>query len=404
MIFYEIIQYALIAAGGSLIGYQFILSVFAFKTKELENFETERQRKFAVFIPAHNEEEVIAKTLYSLFGLIYPVNLYDIIVVADNCTDKTAKIASNLGVRVLERSNEKERGKGYALRWAFDKVLNGDKKYDACVVLDADSLISGNFLEVMNYYLENGSEVIQSSDLVIPQPGAWSSESTRIGFLLYNYVKPMGRKALGLDMGLRGNGMCFSADVLKRHPWQAWSLTEDLEYGLFLMLKGIKIEFAPEANIWAQMPVNAKNAESQRTRWEMGRYPLIEKYSPQLLKAFFTKGSFKYLDTLLELITPPLVNLLLFVVFMFLLNGSLWLLGLETFTFTWIWLLITLTGGLYLLLGLIASGADKQLYKSILYIPVYVFWKVKVYVTALWKGRNKQWIRTTRETAEKYNQ
>ena len=401
MILYEIIQYILIATGGGLIAYQLLLTLFAFRSKEVVDFATSGKRKFVVVIPAHNEEEVISKTLYSLFGLIYPVTQYDIVVVADNCTDKTAKISRSLGAKVLERYNDEKRGKGYALSWAFNEIQQWEENYDAYVVLDADSLISGNFLEVMNYYLENESQAIQSSDLVIPHPGAWSSESIRIGFLLYNYVKPMGRKALNFDMGLRGNGMCFSEAVVRNHPWKAWSLTEDLEYGLYLMLNDVKIDFAPEANIWAQMPVQAKNAESQRTRWEMGRYPLIKKYSGKFLKKFFTKGSFKYLDTFLELISPPLVNLLLFIVMMFTLNTGLWLLGLETLAFAWIWLAITIMGALHLLFGMLAAGADKQMYKSILYIPMYVFWKVKVYGTALFKGRSQQWIRTTRETLEK---
>src|SRR5690554_3316666 len=134
MIFYETLQYILITAGGSLITYQFILSVFAFRSKETEDFETDRKRKFVIVIPAHNEEAVIAKTLYSLFGLIYPVNLYDIVVVADNCTDKTAKIAANIGATVLERSHDTKLGKGFALRWAFDQILEWDQQYESVVI------------------------------------------------------------------------------------------------------------------------------------------------------------------------------------------------------------------------------------------------------------------------------
>lgn len=397
---YIIIQYILVIAGGGLVAYQLLLSIFALFAKTSTSFTAERNRKFVIVIPAHNEEQVIAKTLYSLFGMVYQRNLYDLVVVADNCTDNTAKIARKLGAKVLERTNDEKRGKGYALRWGFDQILEWEENYEAVVVLDSDSLISGNFLEVMNYYLEKGSKVIQSSDLVIPQPGAWSSESIRIGFLLYNYVKPMGRKLLGFDMGLRGNGMCFSADILKEHPWKAWSLTEDVEYGLSLLMKGIKIDFAPEANIWAQMPVKAENAESQRTRWEMGRYPIIKKYAPGLLKRFITKASFKYFDAFIELITPPLVNLLLFVVSMLVLNFSLWLFGLLPLTFSWIWLAITMMGVLYLFVGLIAAGADKQMYKSIFYIPLYVLWKLKVYVIAGAKGKDQNWVRTTRESEE----
>lgn len=400
MIIYEIIQYTLIALGGGLLGYQMLLSLLALKGKEIEDFQTDRKRKFVVVIPAHNEEKDIAKTLYSLFSLVYPKNLFNLVVVADNCTDQTARIARKLGAKVLERTHKEKRGKGYALRWAFDQILDWDENYEGIIVLDSDSLISGNYLEVMNYYIENGSKVIQSSDLVLPQPGAWSSESIRIGFLLYNYVKPVGRKVLGLEMGLRGNGMCFTPEILRAYPWKAWSLTEDVEYGLSLILKGVHIDFAPEANVWAQMPVKAKNAESQRERWEMGRYPIIKKYAPQLMKGFFSRRVFKNVDAFIDLVTPPLVNLLLFVIIMIVLNLTLALAGVISFTFTWIWIGIAVMGLLHLFIGMFAAGADWQMYKSIFYIPAYVLWKIKVYFTRWMKGNERQWIRTTRDAGK----
>jgi cellulose synthase/poly-beta-1,6-N-acetylglucosamine synthase-like glycosyltransferase len=393
----NIIHYGLAMVLGGLLGYQVILSLLALTVKEVRDFHTHKKRKFAILIPAHNEEKIITKTLYSLFGLVYPKKLYDLIVIADNCTDQTAKLARNLGAKVMERHNPDERGKGFALRWAFDQLLKEEEHYDAIVVFDSDSLVSGNYLDVMNYYLEKGARVIQSSDLVIPQPEAWSSEATRIGFLLYNYVKPLGRKALGLGVGLRGNGMCFTPEVLREVPWEAWSLTEDLEYGLNLLLQNVHTEFAPEAYVWAQMPKVPKNAETQRTRWEMGRYPIIKKYSPRLFTAFIKRGAIKYLDALIELITPPLVNTLLVVMIILLLTVAGWLVGWFSIGLIWIWSGITLLGGLHLLLGLIVVGADHHLLKSLIYIPRYAFWKMALYVRKWANQDNKNWVRTTRE-------
>lgn len=397
MAVHAVIQYILAAMAGIIIGYQMLLSFLALRGKMIKNFNTVKYRRFAIVIPAHNEEKVISKTIYSLFSLIYPKTLFDVFVVADNCTDNTAKIAKKLGAVVLERNHETKRGKGYALRWAFDKILNGNYNVDAIVVFDADSLISGNYLKVMNYYLEKGSQVIQSSDLVLPKSGAWSSETIRIGFLLYNYVKPMGRKVLGLDMGLRGNGMCFSVDVLRKNPWEAWSLTEDVEFGLILLLRKIRIRFAPEATVMARMPANAKNAESQRKRWEIGKFPIIRKYTPKLLAAFFRTGSPRYLDAFIDLMTPPLVNTLLMVVLMIILNVVLAVVGLISPIFTWIWLGIFGMGILHLLVGLYAAGADKNIYKSLLFIPIYVLWKIKLYLKALTTPNNGVWVRTKRE-------
>lgn len=393
----EVLFLTLFIGIAPLVGYQFILSLLALNAKKLTQFESNSKRKFALVVPAHNEEKIISKTIYSLSGLIYPKNCYDIFVIADNCTDNTANLARSLGANVLERTHKKNKGKGYALRWAFDQILGYDDAYDAIIVVDADSLISGNYLQVMNYYLDKGSRVIQSSDLVLPEPGNWSIEATRIGFLLHNYVKPLGRKVLNFNMGLRGNGMCFSADVLKEVPWKAWSLTEDLEYGLILMLKGIKIDFAPEATVFAQMPVEAKNAESQRSRWELGRLQIIKMYTMKFLGKSIRKRSASLFDVFIDLITPPFVNMMLLVMISLAAVLGLWFMGFVATYHLILWVLLAFIGIAYFFTGMYVAGADKNLYKSLLHLPVYIFWKIKVYVNAFRKGKEVDWIRTERD-------
>ncbi len=392
----EIIFLSLFVSISPLLGYQFFLGLIALKAKKIESFETSSNRKFAIVVPAHNEEKIIAKTIYSLSGLIYPKRNYDVFVIADNCNDSTANLARSLGANVLERHNKEKTGKGYALRWAFDILLE-ENEYDAIVVVDADSLISGNYLEVMNYYLENNSRVIQSSDLVLPEPGNWSIESTRIGFMLYNYVKPLGRKVLNFNMGLRGNGMCFKSEVLKDVPWQAWSLTEDVEYGLVLLLNGIKIDFAPEATVFAQMPTEAKNAESQRSRWEMGRYQIVQRYTLKFLYQSIKKRSASFFDVFVDLITPPFVNMMLIIVALFLAVTILWYLEVVALIHFLMWGFLLLLGFAYLFIGLHVGGADKDLYKSLLHLPYYIYWKMRVYGRAFKKGKESKWIRTERD-------
>lgn len=393
----EIIFLSLFVSISPLLGYQFFLGLLAIKAKKIEDFKTTSNRKFAILVPAHNEEKIIAKTIYSLSGLIYPKKNYDVFVIADNCTDNTANLARSLGAKVIERFNKKEIGKGYALRYAFDKLLAEDE-YDAIIVVDADSLISGNYLEVMNYYLENNSRVIQSSDLVLPDPGNWSIESTRIGFMLYNYVKPLGRKMLNFNMGLRGNGMCFRTDVLKEVPWQAWSLTEDVEYGLVLLLNGIRIDFAPEATVYAQMPTEPKNAESQRSRWEIGRYQIIRRYTLKFLYQAIKKRSASFFDVFIELVTPPFVNMMLMVVALFFIVIFAWYWGFVSLMHAVMWGILVAVGFAYLFVGLYVGGADKSLYKSLLHLPFYIYWKVRLYTRVLRRGKESKWIKTERDS------
>ncbi|MCH8567114.1 MAG: glycosyltransferase family 2 protein [Balneolales bacterium] len=393
----EIILFILFFTLTPLLGYQFVLSLLALNAKIQTRFESSIIRKFALIVPAHNEEKIIAKTIYSLSGLVYPKNAYNIYVIADNCSDNTASLARSLGVNVLERTSVTDKGKGYALRWAFDKIAAYNESYDAIIVVDADSLISGNYLEVMNSYLDKGSQVIQSSDLVLPEPGNWSVEATRIGFLLHNYVKPLGRKVLGFNMGLRGNGMCFASEVLKEVPWKAWSLTEDLEYGLILILHGIKIDFAPEATVLAQMPVEAKNAESQRSRWELGRFQIIKMYTRKFLSQAYKKRSASYFDVFIDLITPPFVNMMLLVMLLLSLVFGLWLLDIVGTLHLVLWALLATLGLAYFFIGMYVARADRDLYMSLIHLPLYILWKVKVYFKAYKKGKEENWIRTERD-------
>ncbi len=397
MIIITILQAIIFSIIALFICYVFTLSIFALFNKKKRDFTAERYRKFAIVIPAHNEELLISQTLYSLFSLIYPKNKYDVFVIADNCTDQTAQIATSIGATVLERNHETLKGKGHALRFAFSEILNKNE-FEGIVVFDADSQISGNYLCVMNHYMENGSRVIQSSDLVQPQPGVWSSEMTRIGFTLYNLVRPLGRNFLKLSMGLRGNGMCFHPQVLKNIPWEAYSLTEDIEYGILLMLKGEHIQFAPEATVTAKMPENSKNAESQRERWEIGRYPIIARYSFPLIKKFLRTGKITYLDTFTDLIMPPMVNLMIVILIFSVLNLIPAIFGFGHFLlFTILWGALFLLSIIHLLIGFKAADVDRDLYKALVHVPKYAIWKLMLYLKAFSNGKQENWVRTARE-------
>ena len=145
----------------------------------MTSFETPVLRKFAVLVPAHNEELNIERTLRNLQSMDYPREKYSIHVVADNCTDKTAAIARMNGAVVLERTNPSLRGKGHALRWSFDQLLKEETGFDAFVIIDADSIVRPSYLRILNYYLHRGAAALQSSDLVEPQPDSCPKPALR---------------------------------------------------------------------------------------------------------------------------------------------------------------------------------------------------------------------------------
>ncbi len=361
-------------------------------------------RRFAVLVPAHNEESGIERTLRSLKSVNYNPGLFDVIVIADNCTDRTAEISRTVGVKVLERTNTVLLGKGYALKWCIEKLIGSEDNYDAFAIVDADSVVSENLLSVLNSYLEDGAECIQTSDLVVPQPGAWSPEMIRVAFILHNYVRPLGRKAIGCGPGLNGNGMCFSRGLLKEKPWESFSRAEDLERYLQLTLVNVKVHFAPEAVVYATMPTDSASAGSQRKRWEMGRLPLLKKYSKALLAVSLRRRSFVALDALIELVTPAFVNMFVLTGTVFLVNVLLVAVGLQ-------WLNTpALLSGLVVLLelfhvvgGLGAARADSGAYMALVNLPKYAFWKAGIYLKTVLKGDDKGWVRTARDPVRREN-
>jgi len=392
------LEIALCLSFGFFMVYLASLSIIALFGRTRSSFEAARTRRFAVVVPAHNEETAIGRTVESLVGMKYPRDRFDVIVVADNCTDRTAQIARGAGAIVLERSDPTLRSKGHALRWCFDRILEEGKGYDAVAVIDADSIADANFLAVMNLYLDRGAKAIQSSDLVAPMPGSWNSEIIRFGFTLYNYVRPLARKVLHCSAGVRGNGMCFSSELLRQVPWNTYSLNEDLEYGLILLLEGTVVEFAPEAKVLATMPTTSGNARSQRSRWERGRFPVIKRYAPRLIASGLTSFSLPRVDAFIDLMIPPFVNLFGGVVIISAVHLTLWAAGLlSSPALAVLWGIFVLCGFVHVFVGLYAAKADAMLYKAFFYIPRYAFWKLALYVGLVRGEKSTDWVRTTRE-------
>lgn len=285
--------------------YYFAISVFGwFKRKEVpaENFQP--VNKFAVIVAAHNEERVIADIIKSLKRLKYPTSMYDIFVIADNCEDDTALIARENGARVFERFDKVKKGKGHSLEWMFKKLFEMEKKFDAICILDADNLVSSNFLMEMNKQLCQGHKVIQGYlDSKNPND-SWVSGSYSISYWLSNRLFQLPRHYLGLNCALGGTGFVMSYDVLKEIGWGATCLTEDLEFSMRLVLKGLRVSWAHEAIIYDEKPLKLPQSWKQRKRWMQGHSDCAQRFFKDVMVKAFKDRSMVAFDAALYLIQP----------------------------------------------------------------------------------------------------
>jgi cellulose synthase/poly-beta-1,6-N-acetylglucosamine synthase-like glycosyltransferase len=353
-----------------------------------------RRLRFEVTVPAHNEAPVIERTLRSLLAIDWPADGFQVWVVADNCDDETAAIARAAGARVLERNDAQRRGKGYALDYAF--TCSRERGWaDALVVVDADAEVSPNLLEACAARIEQGAEAVQVHYGVLNPMVSWRTRLMTIAKASFHIVRSRAREHLGVSCGLRGNGWCVTHRLLEQVPYRAYSLTEDVEYGIELGRAGFRVHYADEAHSDAEMVSSEKTARKQRQRWESGRFQLIRSKAPLLFAEAWRRRSKVCLDLALDLVVLPLSYVALNV-------GALLLLAVPAAAWggpaqgaaLGVALACAASLVLYVLRGWQLSGIGLRGLLDLLGAPLFLGWKLLLLLSG---NRSGEWVRTQRE-------
>jgi len=272
------------------------------------------QKTFAVIVAAHNEEQVIGQLIDNLHNLEYPKELYDIYVIADNCTDNTPQIAEQAGAIVCQRNNLEKVGKGFAMEWMFAKLFELERKYDAVAIFDADNLVHPRFLLEMNNRLCKGDKLVQGYLDAKNPYDTWVSGTFAIAFWVIDHIWHLAKTNIGLSSVLGGTGMCITTDVLKKHGWGATCLTEDMEFTMKSLVEGIKTTWAHDAIVYDEKPLTFKQSWNQRKRWAQGQFDVAHRFIPKMLKAGIQQRDIRILDGCLHLLQPHFLILSTFFV------------------------------------------------------------------------------------------
>lgn len=385
---FSIILLALYAGGVTV--YLVALTFAACRFKKKVRLDADPMR-IGILIPAHDEEGQIGAAIQGVRLTRYSPALYEIWVIADNCSDGTAGKASETGARVFERADPTNPGKGQALDW----FLNGHREVygavDAVVVMDADTVMGVDFLDEAARSLSvTGIDVVQGYYGVSNPEASWRTALMTAALCVFHHLRPAGRNRLGATAGLKGNGMAFRTEILSRYGWPAHSVVEDVEFGVKLLLDGIKVHYNPDAVVYGEMAESGRQAESQRRRWEGGRVAVLRRYGLPLARKFIVRLEFCYLDCLLDLITPPL-SLLVLMVGALCLFGLLFLPGVLPFA------LLALAGlAFYVFAGLLQKKVSWRVWGYLATTPFYIAWKLPLYWKLLRGSGDVRWTRTER--------
>jgi cellulose synthase/poly-beta-1,6-N-acetylglucosamine synthase-like glycosyltransferase len=375
------------------------LGCLALLARRRSNMPGASSTRFDIIVPAHNEETGIEETVRSLRALDYPADLFRILVIADNCTDRTAELARGAGAIVVERFDAVKRGKGYALSLAYEKSLT-EGFADAVVVVDADTVVTPNLLSAFSRRFEEGAQAVQAEYAVAVGTESWRSRLMVIAFTLFHAVRSSARERLGLSAGLRGNGMAFAVDLLRRIPSRAYSIVEDVEYGCEIGLNGVRVVYAEDAVVMSEMPTTGGAARSQRERWEGGRMRLVREYVPKLIARGLREGSGVKLDLAADLLVPPLATLGLANVLGLGLSGLLYVFGNAGPALVVLWTVSLLALVAYVARGAVMARVGPRVILDLAWAPVYAVWKL----TLLFRRRKtsrSEWVRTQRSPSPK---
>lgn len=372
-----------------------IETLCALKAREgVGPIEGHRPRGFrvAVLIPAHDEEHGIAATAS---GIVRQLTSSDrCIVVADNCTDATAKRARATGVETIIRTDPQRRGKGYALDFGVQYLANDPP--NMVVIVDADCRLGPQTIDALAVCVVRNRRPSQAFNVVLLPPNP-DTKRRIAGFswILKNHVRPAGLAALGLPCQLMGTGMAIPWEAIVSIDLASGDTVEDVRMGLDLAAAGFAPIFCPEACVESDFPPTERGIAIQRERWESGSLRMTFKVAPVMFLRGLLTLNLPLAAMAADLMVPPLIMLLLALMVGLVLSSILAIAGgaiLPAMIFCSSMLMLTLA----LIIAWVRFGRNVLLAQDIFTLPGLSFRKLGQYAT-MWRGRGAGWIRTDRK-------
>lgn len=258
-------------------------------TADAPDLEKRPTSQVIVLVPAHNEEEAIEETIESLHAQTRPLDR--IIVVCDNCTDRTEEIVGTLDCEMF-RSKDNTQKKAGALNQALKPLYSSLSDEDMVLVMDADSILDEHFVERAIAVLDTDPQIGAVSAAYIGKklPGFL----TMMQRIEYAHERRRVRRRRARVTCLSGTAVVFKMGALqhllsergravpgrreKPEAYLSISLTEDFEITLALMHLGYKPISPRECVSHTDLMPTVSMLWSQRLRWQRGTLETLRLY------------------------------------------------------------------------------------------------------------------------------
>lgn len=367
--------------------YYLIIAICAFKKEKIKFCDTIKN-KFAIIIPARNEEIVIGNLISSLNSQNYPKDKYDIFVLPNNCIDDTEKVSREFNAQIINCKDQIMNSKGDVLRYAF-KFLK-DKDYNAYLVFDADNVVHPNFINEINKFLCSGFSVVQGYRDSKNPSDTWISSSHSLHYIIQNFFMNKSRMNINKSCFINGTGFMISKEFLDENGYNFSTITEDIELTVNCGLKKEKIGFAQNAITYDEQPMDFWVSWKQRKRWSVGTLQCLKIYYSQILEGVLKNKNFENIDSIMFLIAPIVqligtFNCILQIIIGILVGANVNYLSKVILLILWYIINIIFTVGIVK----INQKPIKNYIKGIIFLPLFYLSWVPINVLALFERKTK---------------
>ena len=344
--------------------------------------------RVAVVVPAHDESGGIAATVRAIRAQLGAADR--VLVVADNCSDATAEVASANGAEVVVRNDAERRGKGYALDFGVRHLEPSPP--DVVVIVDADCELHAGSVDRLARLCARTQRPAQALDLMrAPEGAGLKARIAEFAWVVKNQVRPLGCLRLGLPCQLMGTGMAFPWPVLRDAPLASGHIVEDLRLGLDLAAVGSAPVFCPDALVTSQFPSHAQGVAEQRARWEQGHVGVIVREAPRALWRSLVRSRPALAAMAVDVSVPPLALFVVLLAAQCLVDAALWAAGGSAVALVASAMVVAATK-----LAWLGFGRRIVSLAELLGAPLYILAKLPIYARFLRRGK-REWVRARRD-------
>jgi cellulose synthase/poly-beta-1,6-N-acetylglucosamine synthase-like glycosyltransferase len=286
--------------------------IFAFASlfKRSDDYPESRvKHRFAIIFPTYKDDEYIVNSVSSFQEQDYPIDCYEVIVVADHLKDETIDDLRDLEATVIEENFE-HGSKMKAVKEAIRQLPADD--YDIVLIMNADNVTDPQLLNKLNDTYASGSNAIQTHRIRRERPNT-AAVLSALSDEINNSIFRTGHVNVGLSASLNGSAMAFDFKWLKEVYEEIDDYDDEKAIEALLLRDRTYIEYLNDAIVYATRKENNRRYYAQRTSWIRTHYSSLAHNIFRLPGALLS-GNFDFADRILQWVCVPRTLLLILIV------------------------------------------------------------------------------------------